>query len=85
MAFCLPHKDSSTNGKQSHMAQQAITGDMLVGQEMALFPQAVDAFYEQGMGCIGCPASQAESINDASAVHGLNPLDVVAALNAKLQ
>ncbi len=78
-------KDSSTNGKQSHMAQQAITGDMLVGQEMALFLQAVDAFYEQGMGCIGCPASQAESINDASAVHGLNPLDVVAALNAKLQ
>ena len=85
MAFCLPHIDSSTNGKQSHMAQQAITGDMLVGQEMALFLQAVDAFYEQGMGCIGCPASQAESINDASAVHGLNPLDVVAALNAKLQ
>ena len=67
------------------MAQQAITGDMLVGQEMAQFPQAVDALYEQGMGRIGCPASQAESINDASAVHGLNPLDVVAALNAKLQ
>lgn len=85
MAFCLPDKDSSTNGKQSHMAQQAITGDMLVGQEMAQFPQAADALYEQGMGCIGCPASQAESINDASAVHGLNPLDVVAALNAKLQ
>ena len=37
------------------------------------------------MGCIGCPASQEESINDASAVHGLNSLDVVAALNAKLQ
>lgn len=52
---------------------------------MAQFPQAVDALYEQGMGCIGCPASQAESINDASAIHGLNPLDVVAALNAKLQ
>lgn len=67
------------------MAQQAITGDMLVGQVMAQFPQAVAALYEQGMGCIGCPASQAESINDASAVHGLNPLDVVAALNAKLQ
>ncbi len=67
------------------MAQQAITGDMLVGQEMAQLPQAADALYEQVMGCIGCPASQAESINDASAVHGLNPLDVVAALNAKLQ
>ena len=81
----LATKDSSTNGKQAHMAQQAITGDMLVGQEMAQFPQAVDALYEQGMGCIGCPASQAESINDASAVHGLNQLDVVVALNAKLQ
>ena len=85
MAFCLPDKDSSTNGEESHMAQQAITGDMLVGQEMAQLPQAVDALCEQVMGYIGCPASQAESINDASAVHGLKPLDVVAALKAKLQ
>ena len=43
MAFCLPDKDSSTNGNQSHMAQQAITGDMLVGQDTAQFPQAADA------------------------------------------
>lgn len=43
MAFCLPQKDSSTNGKQAHMAQQAITGDMLVGQDMAQYPQTADA------------------------------------------
>lgn len=43
MAFCLPDKDSSTNGKESHVAQQAMTGDMLVGQQMAQFPQEADA------------------------------------------
>lgn len=66
------------------IATPQITGDMLVGQILTQFPQAIDALFEQGMGCLGCPASQAESITDAALVHGLNPTMVVAALNAKL-
>ena len=63
------------------MAQQAITGDMLVGQVMAQFPQAVDALYDQGMGCIGCPHAMMESLEMACAGHGVDADELVAKLN----
>jgi hydroxylamine reductase len=34
-----------------------------------------------GMGCVGCPASQSESLNDACMVHGMNSEAVLAMLN----
>ena len=34
-----------------------------------------------GMHCVGCPASQMETIEEACAVHGLDPEQVVNALN----
>lgn len=34
------------------------------------------------MGCIGCPSSQAESLEDAAGVHGLNVEELLKALNA---
>ena len=38
-----------------------------------------------GMHCVGCPSSQAESLEEAAMVHGL-PVDlVVARLNAYLE
>ena len=37
-----------------------------------------------GMHCLGCPASRAESLEDACAVHGM-PVDrVIEAINAKI-
>ena len=34
-----------------------------------------------GMHCVGCPASQMETIEEACAVHGMDPEQVVNALN----
>ena len=49
-----------------------ITKDMLVGDILRAYPQSMYALMECGMGCIGCPASQAESVADAAMVHGLD-------------
>ena len=38
----------------------------------------------KGMHCLGCPASQAESISDACLVHGLDSDEVIEAVNAKI-
>lgn len=38
----------------------------------------------KGMHCLGCPASQAESIEDACMVHGLDPDEVIGAVNARI-
>ena len=45
---------------------------------------AAPFFLEIGMHCLGCPASQGESIEDACMVHGTNADELVAKLNAFL-
>ena len=53
----------------------AITKDNVIGE----------TFFQNGMMCIGCPASQGESIEQASQVHGLDADALVNALNDALK
>ncbi|MNT86291.1 hypothetical protein D3C72_2265610 [compost metagenome] len=54
---------------------------MLVSEIINLNKEAANILMGFGMGCLGCPASQAESISDACIVHGLNVDDVLVKLN----
>ena len=38
-----------------------------------------------GMHCLGCPASQMESLEDACMVHGFDPAQVVEAINERIE
>ena len=62
----------------------AITKDMIIGDVINEHPELVQTFFQNGMMCIGCPASQGESIEEASVVHGLDADQLVAALNEAL-
>ncbi len=64
--------------------KRMVTRDMLVGDIIAEFPDAAFALMQCGMGCITCPASQAESLEDASMVHGMNPEEVCNYVNEYL-
>ncbi|WP_147633932.1 DUF1858 domain-containing protein [Treponema pectinovorum] len=64
--------------------EKKVSGDMLVGQIVKDFPEAIDTLMEIGMHCLGCPSSQMESLNDAAFVHGLDPEAVVKKVNEKL-
>ena len=66
-------------------ANVRITKDMLVGDILRAYPKSVYALMECGMGCIGCPASQAESVADAAMVHGLDGDDIVRYLNEYIE
>ena len=44
-------------------------------------PEAVDTLLSFGLGCIGCPASQMESIEEAAMVHGIDLDALLKALN----
>lgn len=61
-----------------------ITKDMIIGDVIQEHPELVRTFFANGMMCIGCPASQGESIEAASQVHGLDADTLVAALNEAL-
>lgn len=44
-------------------------------------PKAIETLMSFGMRCIGCPASQNESIEEAAAVHGINLENLLQSLN----
>ncbi len=63
------------------MAQYIYSTDMLVGEIIRTDPSTIGILEGAGMGCVGCPASQSESLADACLVHGLNANEVLAKLN----
>lgn len=56
----------------------------LIGEIVSQYPEAAEVLFGIGMHCLGCPASQAESLEDACAVHGVDPERVVEAINQKI-
>jgi hybrid cluster-associated redox disulfide protein len=47
-----------------------IKKDMLIGDFVQQFPQAVETLLEEGVHCVGCGASHFETIEQGLAVHG---------------
>ena len=62
----------------------AITKDMLMGEILQTEKAEVIAtiLQAEGMHCIGCPASQMESLEEACSVHGLDADAILAKINA---
>ena len=58
-----------------------ITKDMTIGEIIKLNASKADILMNFGMGCVGCPSAQAETIAEAAAVHGINLDDLLEALN----
>lgn len=58
-----------------------ITKDMFIGEIIRNKPEAVEILMEFGMGCVGWPASQMESLEEAAMVHGLKLEELMQALN----
>ena len=53
-----------------------------IGKLLELFPEKADVLIEAGMHCLGCPASQAETLEEACEVHGINVDELVEKLNS---
>ncbi len=58
-----------------------ITKDMLIGELLQMDSGVAPVLMAAGMHCIGCPASQAESLEEAAFVHGIDPDSLVATVN----
>ena len=61
------------------MAQ--VTKDMLIGQLLQLDPNMAGILMASGMGCVGCPSAQMETIEEAAMVHGIEPDALVKEIN----
>ena len=52
-----------------------------IGELLEKYPEKADILLEAGMHCLGCPASQAETIEEACMVHGIDVDDLIKELN----
>lgn len=59
-----------------------INKDMTIGQLLEIAPEKADILLNAGMHCLGCPASQAETIEEACEVHGIDVEELMKQLNA---
>ncbi len=61
-----------------------ITKETTIGSLIATTPEVAPVLMEIGMHCLGCPSAQAETLEEAAMVHGIDPEVLVAKLNAFL-
>lgn len=65
------------------MAQ--ITKDMTIGEILNVDIEVAPIFFNMGMHCIGCPASQGETLEEAAMVHGVDAQFIEDQINAFLE
>ena len=58
-----------------------VTKDMLIGEILKKDQTIAAILMASGMHCVGCPASQGESLEEAAMVHGIEPQELVDRIN----
>ena len=58
-----------------------INKDTKIGELLENAPEKAEVLLNAGMHCLGCPSAQAETLEEACAVHGIDVEDLVAELN----
>ena len=53
-----------------------------IGELLEIAPEKADILLQAGMHCLGCPASQEETIEEACMVHGIDADELIERLNA---
>ena len=61
-----------------------ITKDTIIGDILKIALQAAHIFMGIGMHCLGCPASQGETVEQACKVHGVDVDELLAQVNKLL-
>jgi hydrid cluster protein-associated redox disulfide domain len=52
-----------------------------IGEILEQAPEKAEILLSAGMHCLGCPASQAETLEEACMVHGIDVEEIVKELN----
>ncbi len=59
-----------------------VTKDTIIGDILDVDFDVAPYFIDMGMHCLGCPSARGETIEEACAVHGVDPDELVKKLNA---
>ncbi len=62
-----------------------VTKDMIIADVIMINPGVIPVLMDMGMHCIGCPISQAESLEEGAIVHGIDPDVLINKINEFLE
>lgn len=64
--------DYTTLVERKVLIMSSITKEMTIGEILMTNPDIAPVLLEAGMHCLGCPSAQAESLEEAAMVHGID-------------
>ena len=56
--------------------------NITIGKLLAECPEKAEILMEAGMHCLGCPSAQAETLEEACEVHGIDVNELLEKLNS---
>ena len=59
-----------------------VTKDMTIGEILRANPEVAPVLLDAGMHCLGCPASQGETLEEAAMVHGIDVDELMKVIGA---
>ena len=59
-----------------------VSKEMNILEIVQNYPQSLEIFQKYGLGCIGCAAARFENLEAGAKVHGFDPDEMVAEINA---
>lgn len=70
--------------KEEHKDAKQVTRETIIGDILDMDQTTAPYFMEIGMHCLGCPASQMETLEEAAMVHGIDSDLLVEKINAAM-
>lgn len=67
------------------MEAEAITKDTVITDLVTNFPETEEILMEFGLGCVGCPMSNTETVEQGAASHGLDPETVITSVKKRIE
>ena len=64
---------------------KTVTKDMIIADLLKVDEAVVPILMASGMGCVGCPSAQGESLEEACFVHGIDVEEVLGQINEYLK
>ena len=65
--------------------ERQVTKETLIGDLLQMEPETAQFLIQMGMHCLGCPASRADSLEEACMVHGVDADERVERINKFLE
>ncbi|MEI7473600.1 MAG: DUF1858 domain-containing protein [bacterium] len=63
------------------MSENKVTKDMSIMEIVQTYPETIEVFARNGLGCIGCAAARFENLEAGAKVHGIDPDKLINEIN----